>query len=108
MHTDLHRKCPVCSTPLKQEGDRWEMVSRRSQVLTCTAQLPTARAGHRDWIKGRLRNKLLLQMEDLRLGLSSQNSILRGWLTALKQTESPWYSPESGSSLPPTVGQHLT
>lgn len=50
------------------------MISRRYQVLARTAQLPPAQAGHSDWPKGRFRNKMLLQMEDLRLGLNFEQS----------------------------------
>lgn len=50
------------------------MISRRYQVLARTAQLPPAQAGHGDWPKGRFRNKMLLQMEDLRLGLNFEQS----------------------------------
>lgn len=72
MHANFHRKLPCLQhTP---GAGRWKMISRRYQVLACTAQLPPAQTGHSDWPKGRFRNKMLLQMEDLRLGLNFEQS----------------------------------
>lgn len=86
MHTNSHRNCPACSTALEQAGARWKMISGRYQVenyfwnvpgadLHCPAAHSPART--QDWPKCSFRNKMLLQMEELRLGLNfdSQNNI---------------------------------